>query len=81
MQSRAWSISDTSGTALGVHLERLAPRGRFCIRALPQGEHERLNPLTMVELAFSIFVESGSIAIPFGHAARLAGTAPPHCAL
>ena|SRR5438132_9188609 len=35
----------------------------------------------MVEFAFSILVESGSIAIAFRHTARLSGTAKCHCAV
>lgn len=68
------SIADSSRTALGVHVDRLDARGRVLIRALPQCHLERLDTLTMLEFAFSIFVESSSIAIAFGHTGRLAAT-------
>jgi hypothetical protein len=42
---------------------------------------ERLNALTMVKFAFSVLVESGSIAVACGHAARLAAAVKSHCAI
>ena len=65
------SISDSSGAALGMHAERLNARRCFLVRALPQCKYQRLNALPMVEFASPIFVESGSIAISFGHTLRL----------
>jgi len=66
------SISDSSGAAFGVHAERLKARRCVFVYALPQRQHQRLNALPMVEFSFPIFVESGSIAVSFGHALILA---------
>ena len=62
-----WSISDLSGAGFGMHAERLNARGCVFVHALQQCQHQRLNALPMVEFPSPIFVESGSIAISFGH--------------
>ena len=59
------SISDPRGAALVVHIERFNAGGRLIIGALPQAKHQRLNALTMLQFPFSVFVETGSIAISF----------------
>ena len=59
------SISDPRGTALVVHIQGLNTGGRLLIGALPQSKLQRLNALTMVQFPFSVFVETGSIAISF----------------
>jgi hypothetical protein len=59
------SVSDPRGTALVVHFERFSVGGRSRICARPQSKHRRLNALTMEQFPFSVYVESGSIAISF----------------
>jgi hypothetical protein len=64
-----------------MHAERLNACGCVFVHALPQCQHQRLNALPMVEFPSPIFVESGSIAISFGHTPRLAGRAKSYCAV
>jgi len=50
--------------------ERLNARGCFLVRARPRRKHQSLNALPIVECAFLILVESGSIAVSFRHTLR-----------
>jgi hypothetical protein len=40
-------------------------RGRLLHRARPQADEHCLNALTTLQLAFSVFLESGPVAISF----------------
>jgi hypothetical protein len=62
--TRIRSICDPRRTVLVPHAARYDAESRGLVPAFALSCHQRLNSLTMVQFAFSIFVKSGSVAIP-----------------
>jgi hypothetical protein len=57
------SITAPQRAAFVVHAKGRRPRGRLLLPLFPQSRRQRLNALTMLELALSILVKSSPIAI------------------
>jgi hypothetical protein len=62
--NRMRSISDRLRTVLVPHFARCDAESRDLAHAFALSCHQRLNSLAMVQFAFSVFVKSGSVAIP-----------------
>ena len=57
--------------AFCVHRETGGARSRVGSKLLLTAHHQRPHPLTMKQLAFAVFLEPGSITIPFRHVVLL----------
>jgi len=62
---RLSSIPDSRWATFVVHVERCHERSRLHCCAIPYPNHQRLNPLTTMQFALSVLVESRSIAVSF----------------
>jgi hypothetical protein len=62
--TRVRSVFDPRRTVLVPHAARCNAESRGLVHAFALSCHQRLNSLAMVQFSFSVFVKSGSVAIP-----------------